>query len=122
MRITGIPSRTIQPVHEVRDAMKLAIIAESMEHDGWQGRPLLIVDTGDRYQGLTGSHRVAAAQRLDMDVPAVIIELDDWTEEVAEDFEFVRGDYDREAVLREHGLVEAANLMAQEIKANHGEW
>ncbi|MFC4128983.1 ParB N-terminal domain-containing protein [Nocardia rhizosphaerae] len=50
----------VNPVHEVQDHAKLAILTESMREHGWQGPPLVI----DGDQAITGAHRFAAAENL----------------------------------------------------------
>lgn len=52
---------TLNPYHEVRDAEKLAALVASMAVDGWVGAPVV---TDGEYNALTGSHRIAAASRV----------------------------------------------------------
>ncbi len=44
------------------------------------GRPLLVVTMGDGYQALTGSHRWAAAQKLRLDIPSLVIDAEELAE------------------------------------------
>lgn len=71
-----VNARRIQPVHEARDADKLAALISAMETGGWQGRPLLVQDAGNELWAVTGSHRLAAARKLEMEIPVVITETD----------------------------------------------
>lgn len=57
------------PFHEVRDQDKLANLVASMEVHGWQGAPLV----ADGEQLVTGTHRYAAAQALEITAPVVDI-------------------------------------------------
>ncbi|MEU0236727.1 ParB N-terminal domain-containing protein [Nocardiopsis sp. NPDC006198] len=52
------------------DADHVNEIAASMETDGWQGAPLVVL--GDYARAYTGTHRLAAAEQAGLDeVPAV---------------------------------------------------
>lgn len=57
------------PFHEVRDQEKLAELIASMGVNGWQGAALV----ADGEQLITGTHRYAAAQALELEVPVVDI-------------------------------------------------
>ena len=52
----------IIPLHDVRDADKVAAIAADMTANGWRGLPVLVIDTGEVVHALTGTHRLAAAE------------------------------------------------------------
>lgn len=68
----------ITPRHEVRDRGKLASLAEAMAEDGWQGRPLLVIDDAVPF-ALTGSHRIAAAREAELqEVPVCSLPWDTW--------------------------------------------
>lgn len=67
--------RAIIPPHEVRDVKKLEKLTESMEAEGWVGRPILIYDIGRGPEALTGSHRIRAAQKAGIDeIPVVYVD------------------------------------------------
>lgn len=69
----------IRLVNDV-DRQKVAKIAESMENNGYDGRPIVVLDDANEgYQALTGSHRIAAAKELDIDIPAIVIDNNDAT-------------------------------------------
>ena len=74
--ITTTTSTYIEPLHEVRDADKLAELVASMEADGWTGTPVVVAGLGGGVvRALTGSHRLQAAQDAGIDeVPVVSIE------------------------------------------------
>ena len=71
----------INPPHEVRDCKKFDALVTSMEQDGWQGRPLLVIRKDGEYKAITGSHRYAAACDAGLEeVPCVIIDRARWNE------------------------------------------
>ena len=76
------------PLHEVRDQQKYLDIMQSMESNGWQGRPILVVDCGDCFHALTGSHRIAAAEALELDIPVAILDV----EEFCNDYDYTLDD------------------------------
>ena len=110
-RTTQIATSAIEPVHEVRDAAKLAGLVESMAVDGWSGRPLLVVDTGNGwYQAWTGSHRYAAAVEAGLaEIPCLVV--DDADIDVDDE---PHDDDDRMAALIGAELDDAIALMAEE--------
>lgn len=61
------------PAHEIRDDDKLAALTASMREHGWHGAPIVIAKEGYGDQALTGSHRLAAAEAADIEVPVVDI-------------------------------------------------
>lgn len=122
MKEAMVQASMILPPHDTRDADKLSILIAGMIADGWVGRPVLVIDgVNDLHRALTGSHRVAAAQAADIAVPVLMIAQDELTEEIVEELDYANDDYDVERVLREYGLVNAADLMAAEIAANDAE-
>lgn len=78
---TIYPAHLIAAPHEVTDAHKAALLAESMQADGWQGEPLLVVAHGDGYQAWTGTHRLAAAEVAGVAVPVHVLTLSEAQEE-----------------------------------------
>lgn len=63
-----IDPHTIAPVNEAWDKHRLEPIVQSMLKNGWQGRPIPIIET-DRIYALTGSHRIQAAKITETPVP-----------------------------------------------------
>lgn len=124
-----IPASQIIPLHEVRDAAKLARLVESMDSAGWQGRPLLVVADGNgAYVAMTGSHRHAAAVAAGLEsVPCVVVPAGgdlyvNWRNDVvmangSEDGNRLTDDDERLAACRTLGLDVAAALIATEIEA-----
>lgn len=75
MRIKNIKLCKIEQFHEPTNKDHLNELIESMEENGWNGRPLLVVDCGGEYSALTGSHRIAAARKAELDeVPCAIVD------------------------------------------------
>lgn len=98
--------------------------------DGWNGRPLLVVVSPyGKVYALTGSHRIAAARRLGINVPVLIF---DWRKyegwhwvdrELTYKTNLLVGDDDD--ILRaitESGPIFAKKLMQQEVASNVLGW
>lgn len=120
----------IIPLHEVRDAAKLKALTASLEANGWQGRPLLVVDDGcGNYFALTGSHRYAAAEAVGLEtVPCVVLSPEgpvfvNYRNDVVEQHPAIEDgvrlvdDEERLAAFRRYGMDVAASLVADEIAA-----
>jgi hypothetical protein len=72
----------IRPPNEVTDNKKYKKLKESMNENGWQGRPIIVIDEGGSYYGLTGSHRLAAAQSASVrKIPVIIVPSDKLSED-----------------------------------------
>ena len=82
-----IPASQIVPVNGT-ESDHVEDIEKTLEN-GWQGRPILVYDAGGYTQALTGSHRIAAAKNLGIDVP--VVELD--SDQIAEFEEFLNDEY-----------------------------
>jgi hypothetical protein len=132
----------VEPPHEVRDRTKLNHLVDSFRKNGWLlgERSLLLVNMGETYQALTGSHRIAALNILAKkgeapdDVDVYILDGDD-LESAAHRFdkrdhgntysksehenetEFLMSldDDDKVSRLRDLGFQEAAKIMKQEV-------
>jgi ParB-like chromosome segregation protein Spo0J len=119
----------IQPLHAINDEAKLAAIASSMRASGWQGRALLVYDCGDHYEALTGSHRFAAAELAELyEIPCLVIEESDLRlaldadDRAVDNITGATDDESREMALRDHGLIDAADLLAEEIRINWADY
>lgn len=80
--------------NDVADAEKIAGLIASMEADGWTGAPVVV----DGDQAVTGSHRIAAACKVGLDIPTVSIrdlfaeaglDYDDAVEEYGDRYEVI---------------------------------
>lgn len=70
-----LPASAIDPPHGVEFPDRLRVIEASMARSGWRGRPLLVAPMrGGRFQALTGSHRHAAAKRLGLCIPVLVLD------------------------------------------------
>jgi hypothetical protein len=58
--LTDLKTSGVAPLHGVYDAAKLDLLIAGMTTHGWRGAPIVV----DGEQGLTGSHRIAAANHL----------------------------------------------------------
>lgn len=123
----------IKPVHEIRDEERFNRLVDSMRKNGWQGRPILALETGDdEYQGWTGSHRLPAAQEAGLDeIPTVIISWDDFQKaadaqgrDVFDALDHLYDDQDKIKFLDDGGLHIQAELMREEETENlkDGRW
>ncbi len=99
-------------------------IADAMREHGWVGPPLLAVKDGDDWQAWTGSHRLAAAGRADLDaVPVVFVqrgEVEEWARaagfDTAEDDVFEGLDDEQKwQVLQHANMAYASERAAAEI-------
>ena len=123
----------VEPPHEPTSPEKVEALARSMESVGWRGRPVLVVDRGDHYQAITGSHRIAAAEKAGIEPRIYPIEAPESSpyKEPSEEDELwgrlldARDDDDVLAILRELAAVSddsslgtAVDLMREEIAAN----
>jgi ParB-like nuclease domain len=80
---TTLAPSDIAPAHPVRNTAKLDWLVETLQRNGWHGRPLLVVPLGPLildpppatpYYAWTGAHRLAAALEAELaTVPVVIV-------------------------------------------------
>ena len=67
----------INTFNEVNDKGKFKTLVNSMEKNGWQGRPVIAYrDENNSVYALTGSHRIAAAKEAGIDVPVKFLSDD----------------------------------------------
>jgi len=116
--VTEIRISQIFPPHGVRDSAKLAALTASMEQGGWAGRPLLVIEHGDGYRALTGSHRYAAAQAAGLEeVPCVEVDAEKFFANY--DTSDLWDDDVNVSILDEIGDTPAAQLMREEVVSNN---
>jgi len=99
-------------------------LIKSIGTKGWSGEPIVVADTAAGRRALTGSHRLAAAEKLEIDVPVYVVDPDkieefakanDWfSAEMLQD----GGDHHRAELLRQVGDQNAVKLLEKEIDAN----
>ena len=115
-------SRKGEPMKDITHPEKVEKLATSMGEKGWDGRPLLVekLPNGD-VQSWTGTHRLAAARKVDMKkVPVVVLDTSQLKEEVSpgkgKSFKAVNGKYDKDRarLLEEHSNDAAAIALAKE--------
>ena len=124
-RSDDVRPRQILPVNGVRSSKHVDEIADSMREDGWQGPPLLVMkDEDGNWQAWTGSHRIVAAQKADLDaIPVVSITKSnamEWAKEAGyeldEDTDFTHlDDEDRLKILSHGDDSVAKEIMRQEL-------
>jgi len=110
-----IDTDLIKPLHGPRHDRILSVLLESMLEDGWNGRPLLVIERADDYQAWTGSHRLEAARMAGIEeIPCYILQEADLLR-CGHDALFGHvDDSDRLEILRDVGDEGAFHLMAQE--------
>ena len=71
------PNR-IEPVNPITNEDKMNALAWDFHENGYDGRPILVVDNGDgSYQALTGSHRIEAAKEANIEIPSKVVPYSD---------------------------------------------
>jgi len=117
----------VKPLHEIRKsrAHHLRELIDRMRHEGWQGRALVVEETApNRYQAWTGTHRLAAARRVGIRVPVVIIDKLKWVRHWGCPkglfVDAVDDDMDKYLALLKAGDILPARIIHQEIELNMG--
>lgn len=106
----NLDPRDIRPLHNVRTPGLRDELAADMMESGWQGRPLLVVESESGYQAWTGSHRIAAAIEAGMsEVPCYVIS-EKMIAKCGDGWGLVQ-DYERLNILRKTGDETAIRLM-----------
>ena len=110
--ITSIDPAEITPLHEVRNETLLNWLSADMQENGWEGRPLLVIDRPSGFLAWTGSHRIVAAKNAKLpSVPCYVIQENELIER---GFDCEWGhveDYERLEILRKIGDEQAIHLM-----------
>lgn len=113
-----IAVESITPLHEVRLPHHLRSLAADMKANGWNGRPLLVIEREEDFLAWTGSHRIAAAKLAGLaDIPCYVLPE---SELIALGFDAVHGhveDYERLEILRKVGDETAIHIMWQENRS-----
>lgn len=78
MRKTTNYDELLDPAHIKKinnvERAKVAKLVKSFKLDGYKDRPIVVMDNANEgYIGLTGSHRIAAAEEVGVEIPAVVI-------------------------------------------------
>lgn len=118
----ALPARNLIEVHGVKDKAKLDRLVVDMQKNGWRGDPLLVFDNGNGAYALNGSHRIAAARQVGIDVPVMYVDdsrfitaLDD----AGFTFDDIIGSGDDRVAdfLRKSGDMRGADLMEKEFES-----
>lgn len=118
-----IDPNSITPVNGIEDEGKYRYLVEQFEEHGYEGRPIVAIgDEGEQLIALTGSHRIWAAIKAEIDVPVVLIPYNPDNPLIVELAEAKRDD-DRAQIARElyeNGDIseEAYNLIVREDELN----
>lgn len=110
----------IQPLHDVEDEAKLESLIESMRVNGWQGAPVVVVEREDSDPlAATGSHRVAAAREVGIEVPT--INAAELLAEHGGDFAALVGEFETAGLDREGAEYEAIIRIVDYLPADVAE-
>ncbi len=105
----------ITSLHPARNKTLLNQLIADMLKNGWQSRPLLVIERESDYLAWTGSHRIAAAKIAELDhVPCYVLSEGELT---SKGFDAERGhveDHERLVILRKVGDAMAIRIMWQE--------
>ena len=126
-RYRSVDPHNVEPLHGIRESRvhHLRELIERMRRGGWQGRPIVVEETApNRYQAWTGTHRLAAARRLGLRVPVLLIDKTRWIRRWGEPaglvVDEVDDDMDKYVKLLAAGDTLAARILHQEIELNLG--
>jgi hypothetical protein len=73
-QMTATDAHLIEAPHDADDEVKLEQLADAMRRDGWVGAPVVVIEREDADPlAVTGSHRIAAAREVGIDVPTVLL-------------------------------------------------
>lgn len=108
--------------HGPMDADKIVRIRERMLANGWEGRPVILMDCGGHHMAFTGVHRMCAAQGIDELIEAVYLPDDlrpeQWAEiEQANDDDDLLAAFEAIAAERDD-MEEVVAAMREEVAAN----
>ena len=91
-------------------------LVTDMRMQGWQGRPLLVIEKEGTHTAITGTHRAEAAMQLRIPIPAVFVREGSLTNEELDKVLNGTIDYPLLAAFFENaGLDKASELMRQEM-------
>lgn len=78
---TVISPKEITPRNEITNRSQFDLNVLNFEKNGWMGRPLLVVETWNGDEAITGSHRLLAAEAAGLkEIPVVKIDLEEYQE------------------------------------------
>lgn len=111
----NIDPNIITPLHGVRSRRLFGQLRDDMKANGWNGLPLLVIETETEYVAWTGSHRIAAAVASGLElVPCYVIPAQDLTAR-GHDPKFGHvEDWERLKIIREVGDTTAIHIMWSE--------
>lgn len=103
----------IIPLHGIVDKNKFEALKNSMELKGWNGLVLVVLDRGNEYHAINGSHRLAAAKELEIDVPVLILNENDLYNYISDNTDYQFEDiYNQDYAIE---ILKNFNLEAYEI-------
>ena len=100
----------IEPLHGPR--LDYHDLTDDMLANGWQGRPLLVIERDEDYLAWTGSHRIAAARDAELEtIPCYVL-----AQAYVGDPSMPCEDWERLEIVCGLGDQDAIELMSQENK------
>jgi hypothetical protein len=116
--IENVELDIITPLHKPRSDRHLQNLTSEMKENGWNGRPLLVIEGDSDYLAWTGSHRIAAARLAGFtSVPCYVLPESKLTA-VGFDAEWgLVEDRERLEILRKVGDETALRIMWQENRS-----
>jgi hypothetical protein len=119
----SISAELIVPVNPITDQDKFKAIAHSLRTEGWKGNPILVMQEGDTYAALTGSHRIYAARDVGVNVKATTIDISRLTLTDIEELQSAMDDDARLAIMerlyKSNRIPKAQfEIMRAEVRAN----
>jgi len=111
-----ISPEEINTPHEVMEEEKVIEMVKIIEEDGYNFRPILVIEHEYGYMALTGVHRIAAAIEAGVNIKAHVAELKDG---LVDRVNMSDDEYRLESLMEllEEGIIdeEAVELMREEI-------
>ena len=79
MKTEKIITDNIKTINNITDVNKFKNLKDLyVKNDGFVGRPIALIKfSDDNYEGLTGSHRILAARELNIEIKALIVEVEE---------------------------------------------
>lgn len=116
-QIDNLDPNNIRPTHEARESRFLGELEQSMQEDGWTGRPLLVIEKEDgEMVAWTGSHRIKAARNTGLgSIPCYVIQECRLIEIGASADDGFIADWERLEVLKRVNDEHAVSLMSIEL-------
>jgi hypothetical protein len=116
---TDINPAMVEPLHGVEDQAKYEALVASMTARGWVGPPVVVVEREEAIPlAITGSHRLAAAEFVDIEAPTV--EFRALFEAAGIDYDTTIGEYLEGGFDLYDAIVRVADKLPADITDHYG--